>query len=114
MMYLRFKYFLLVVALVCPLPGYSGVVNVVGTITQIKMFPVQGGGAVVLYMDELQPACAEGNPGRVLISTDHPLFNAVLSTALAAKTTKDLVEIGYVDQCSTLSNAWDFQHFLIR
>lgn len=93
----------------------SAVVNTAGKITQIKMFPLAGGvSGVVLYMDELAPACSASNPGRVLIKTDNPLFEAALSVALTAKTTGSKVEIGYIDQCSSITNAWDFQHMLLK
>lgn len=104
-----------VVLAMLPICGNAAVAYATGEVTQIKMFPVVGDvSGVVFYMNELPPACNAENPRRVLIRTDNPLFNAALSVALAAKTTSAQVEIGYIDQCSSISNAWDFQHLLLK
>ena len=80
-----------------------------GQITDVKMFS----SIFVIYMNEVDKACG-GNHKRVAIKTDNPLFSAVVSSALAAKTTGSIVEIGYKDSCTLNSAAWDFQHLWLK
>ena len=93
---------------------YSDVLLVRGKINKVKVFSPTFGtynvddfGFAMLYMDELPVACGS-NERRVGITTDHPLFEAVLSTALTAKATRSDVVLGYIDSCSIKNNAWDF------
>jgi hypothetical protein len=68
-------------------------------------------GLANIYVDspELGPACGvEGAPRRIAISTDHPLYQSVLSMVLTAKTTDKKVEIWHLDTCTLRSSSWDF------
>ncbi|TRY33406.1 hypothetical protein [Aliiglaciecola sp. M165] len=80
-----------------------------GKITDVKMFNT----VFVIYLNEVEPACGK-NHRRVAIESDHPLFSAVVSSALTAKTTGTLVEIGYKDSCLSNGAAWDFQHLWLK
>ncbi len=80
-----------------------------GKVTDVKMF----NSVFVIYVSEVDKAC-DGNHRRVAIKTDNPLFSAVVSSALTAKATGNIVEIGYKDSCTFNSLAWDFQHFWLK
>ena len=58
-------------------------------------------------MDELSGACTSGEK-RIAISTDHPLYDSVLSMALSAKISNSKVKVMHLSTCSSRSNAWDF------
>ena len=65
---------------------------------------------VSIYVSGLEPGCGSTSTstGRVIITTDHPLFNAVYSTLLAAKISGKKVRIDYLDTCTFRGDGWDF------
>lgn len=91
-----------------------------GVVQDIKMFSENPNiynteqlGRVFIYLNELPKACAS-NEKRIAISSNHPLFDSVLSVALVSKTTQTPVEIWYLDSCSQRSNAWDFSIMILK
>ena len=99
-------------------PAFSGTVTVSGAVTDIWMFSgsytsynPNDIGLANIYLDsaDLEPACGvEGAPRRIAISTDHPLYNSVVSLALMAKTTGKKVQIWHLETCTLRSSSWDF------
>ena len=65
-------------------------------------------GLAVIYMTPSLPAACGSGDGRVAIRVAHPLYNSIVSAALAAKATNQTVKITYLNNCSILSSAWDF------
>lgn len=66
-------------------------------------------GVMSLYLVGLPKSCGDSNGlNRVVIGSDHPLFNTVFSLALAAKVSGTPIKINYLDSCETRSGAWDF------
>jgi len=77
-----------------------------------ETYNTQDTGIAAIYMTpssgwELLPGCGTGQR-RILISTDHPLFNSVVSTVLTAKVTGQTVELWHLTKCTIRTNAWDF------
>ena len=66
-----------------------------------------GKGFAAFYIEGLTGSCG-GAEKRVGISTNHPLFNTVFSTMLAAKVSGQPVEIWHFNACTLRNNAWDF------
>lgn len=66
-------------------------------------------GMLSIYIQGLPKACndAEGL-NRVIIESDHPLFDGVLSLALAAKLSDTPITINYLSTCNVRNGAWDF------
>ena len=73
----------------------------------LTSYNVNDTGLFVIYMDSLGGACGT-HEKRVAISSDHPLYQTVVSTALAAKASKAKIELWHLDTCSQRYNAWDF------
>lgn len=68
-----------------------------------------------LYVEGLPNACNQSyGAQRVIISQDHPLFNAALSIAIAAKQANKRVHINYLNTCAVRSGAWDFGYLSMR
>ena len=66
-------------------------------------------GVLSLYIEGMPKSCDQTNGlGRVVIETDHPLFESVFSVALAAKLSDKNVYVHYLNSCNTRSSAWDF------
>jgi hypothetical protein len=80
-----------------------------GTVTSVKMFS----DVVVIYVSSLSSACSTGQ-SRVAIKNYDPIFSAVLSAALTAKTTGAVVQIGYHQECNNNANSWDFESFWLK
>jgi len=74
-----------------------------------------GDGAVAgFYMDPPLPkACGTGD-SRVLIDVEHPLYDSVVSAALAAKMSRTKVKLNYLSTCSIRYNSWDFGHLFLK
>ncbi|TQV74913.1 hypothetical protein FLL45_08100 [Aliikangiella marina] len=68
-----------------------------------------------LYVDGLPKSCNQSSGvRRVIISQDHPLFNAALSIAIAAKQADKRVHINFLNTCAVRSSAWDFGYISMR
>ncbi len=85
-----------------------------GKVTDIRVFSKNYGtysvsdtGMAVVYVEGLAGACGT-NEGRIAITSDHPLYQSVLSIALAAKMSQSDVEVAYIDKCTQRPSAWDF------
>ncbi|KDM89869.1 hypothetical protein [Photobacterium galatheae] len=112
------KYILTAIFSILSLNVYAAnMKSVVGTIDQVQVmgknyetYTTNGEAIAFIHMDELPVSC--NNPGkykRVAITSNHPAFNIVVSTALAAKAANQKVELYYLDECTLWnSNAWDF------
>lgn len=87
----------------------SAVIYKEGKITSVKMF----GDVFVIYIDSIDTACTSTQK-RVAIKNDDPIYSAVISTALTAKTTGATIQIGYHDQCTNNANAWDFESLWLK
>lgn len=108
------KYLLLILMASIVNISYAARLEVTGIVKKIKIFSSNPDiynpndkGLLMIYMDELPVAC-ETPEKRVVITSDHPLFESVLSTALVSKTTQKPIELSYINTCSQKSNAWDF------
>ena len=78
-------------------------------------YDVNDKGVLSLYIEGLPKSCNQSNGlNRVVITSDHALFDAVLSTALAAKLSGKKVHIQYLDTCKTRGHAWDFGFLSLR
>jgi len=64
-------------------------------------------GLALIYMGTLTGACDTGYK-RIAISTDHSLYQSVVSTALTAKTTGATITLWHLSTCNLRSSAWDF------
>jgi len=80
-----------------------------GTVTSVKMFS----DVVTIYVSTLPSACSTGQ-ARVAIQKDNAIFVAVVSTALTAKATGSIVEIGYHQVCNNNSSSWDFESLWLK
>jgi hypothetical protein len=112
--YIVFSIFFFIVGDAC-----GEILKVRGKITDIQMFnsnytvyDPNGRGLVGFYMSELSPACG-GGIRRVVISSDHPLFNSVVSAALTAKAMNKEIALWHLDTCSLRGNSWDFALFQV-
>ncbi|SMF25128.1 hypothetical protein SAMN02745866_01668 [Alteromonadaceae bacterium Bs31] len=66
-------------------------------------------GVLSLHLIGMPKACGkEDGLNRVVITSDHVLFQSVVSVALAAKLSDKNVTINYLDSCNIRSGAWDF------
>ena len=65
-------------------------------------------GITNIYVDSLAGACGS-NEKRVAISTDHALYESVISMALMAKASNLEIEIWHLGTCTIRSNSWDFR-----
>lgn len=86
----------------------------VGVVERIKTFSASPDtynpanmGYAMIYLNGVEGACGT-EENRVAISSDHPLFNTVVSMAMVSKATKTKVSIGHLGVCSLRTNAWDF------
>ena len=92
----------------------ANVIKATGQITKIRTFAknyttynINDVGLTTIYVTSLEGACGS-NQSRVVISTDHPLYQTVISKALMAKASNLTVEIWHLDTCSQRGIAWDF------
>jgi len=65
-------------------------------------------GITNIYVDSLAGACGS-NEKRIVIGTDHPLYQSVVSMALMAKASNLEIEIWHLDTCTVRTNSWDFR-----
>ena len=66
-------------------------------------------GILSLYLVGMPKSCgSDDGLGRVVITSDHPLFQSVISLALTAKISDKNLTVHYLDTCKTRSQAWDF------
>ena len=80
-----------------------------GTYTESNNYGIVG-----IYMDPPLPkGCGTGDI-RVAVSSKHPIYKSVLSTALAAKALGATVQVYYLDTCTVRSNSWDFGFIKIK
>lgn len=91
-----------------------------GVITEIAVFPQSYGsysesakGRIAIYVEGLPKGCGSGQ-ARVVISEEHPLFDAVLSIALVSKTSGQRVRLAYFDECTIRQESWDFAYISLR
>ena len=93
--------------------GYS---HVNGKVTRLELFSdtwttydTSYVGMLGIWVQGVPSACGGGSgSGRIVITSDHPNYDAVLSALLVAKTTDTNVRIYYLDTCNLRSNSWDF------
>ncbi|MCE2027959.1 hypothetical protein [Sessilibacter corallicola] len=114
------RFFLLLVLAISAAPSFAQTTRVTGLISDIWFFSNnfstynQAGDTAlaVFYIDspELLPACGDGPP-RIAISTDHPLYDSVVSAALAAKISQKRVQMWHLPTCNIRENSWDFALF---
>ena len=72
-------------------------------------------GMAFVYLDELPPACGDNDANRrFVISTDHALYNSVVSSALAAKASGQSIRVRYIAECNIWGNAWDFSILYVQ
>lgn len=103
---------------------YAGdIKNVSGKVTKVQLmgthylpYSTAGEAIAFIYMDELPVACDNSNAfRRVAITSSHPAFNMVVSTALAAKSSGASIDLHYLNVCTLWnSNAWDFAIINLR
>ena len=66
-------------------------------------------GVLSLYIEGMPKSCNQNNgQNRVVILTDHPLYQSVYSMALAAKLANKNIFIHYLDTCNVRAGGWDF------
>lgn len=91
--------------------------DAVGTIDKVQLmgknyasYSTAGEAIAFIHMEALPASCDNSNGfKRVAITSDHPAFNVVVSTALAAKASGATVQIHYLAECTLWNtNAWDF------
>jgi hypothetical protein len=105
---------LLILTLFLSVNSYSGSYS--GKVQQIDLHADKWGvynpddkGILSLYLVGMPKSCGEeGGLNRVVITSDHPLFQSVISIALTAKISDKNLTIHYLDSCNTRSRAWDF------
>jgi len=108
---------LLILVLFCSSTIGAEIKNVTGVIDKVQLmgknyssYSTEGEAIVFIHMEALPESC--GNTSgfkRVAITSNHPAFNVVVSTALAAKASGAAVQMFYVEECTLWnSNAWDF------
>src|SRR5690606_24804125 len=75
-----------------------------GKVTEIASFPKvygnysnQAGGLLAIYVEGLPSGCGNGL-GRVVIGVEHPMYESVLSIALYAKASGNIVEVSYFEE----------------
>ena len=101
--------------------SFAGNTNHVGVIKEVIFFAKNWGaysnndGAVAaIYMEPALPrACGTGDY-RVVIDVDHPLYQSVVSAALAAKVSQMPVRLNYLSTCSVRGNSWDFGYLHLK
>ena len=97
----------------------AGIKTVSGTINRVQVMGTNypqnntaGEAIAFIYMDNFPISCGNAaNQKRVAITSSHPAFSAVLSSALAAKATQQTVKIDYYEECTLWNKAWDFAVF---
>ena len=78
-------------------------------------YDVNDVGILSFYVEGLPNSCNQENGlNRVVITTEHPLFNAVLSTVISAKTLDRALYVNYLDSCKVRDRAWDFGYIGVR
>lgn len=86
----------------------TGAVTQVGTALDSWGTPdVNQKGVFTFNVGGLPKACGSGY-GRIVIPTDHPLYNTVVSMVLSAQAQKRSVIANYLNSCTYRSNSWDF------
>lgn len=72
-------------------------------------------GFMSLYIEGMPKSCNQPNGmNRVVITTDHPLYDSALSVAIAAKMADKSVYVHYLETCNLRSGAWDFGYISLR
>jgi hypothetical protein len=113
-----FKNFIVIFMVLFAIKSYSAdVLNHVGVVKQVVAFPhsygsysVNAKGLLAIYVEGQPKGCANGQ-NRVVISTEHPLHDSVLSMALLAKSTGKRVRIAYFNECTIRPESWDLAYF---
>jgi hypothetical protein len=67
-----------------------------------------GKGFMEIYMNELPPVPTSEKYRRVAITTDNPVFSALVQAALSAERAAVNVEMTYLQSNVARSNSWDF------
>ncbi len=109
------KKLIFLLLLIISFEAYSAnVLKATGQISKIRTFAknyttydINDVGLTVIYVDTLTGAC-DSDEKRVAISTDHPLYQSVVSKALMAKASNLEIEVWHLDTCTQRNNAWDF------
>lgn len=66
-------------------------------------------GILSIYIEGMPKSCnQETGLNRVVITSDHALFNVVFSTVLTAKAMDRKLYVNYLNSCKTRDKAWDF------
>lgn len=103
--------------LICGSAFSAPVKLVTGTVNKVQLmgqnytsYTTSGEAIVFIHMDALPLSCENTNGyRRVAITSDHPAFDVVVSTALSAKVSGATVDMFYLEECTLwFSNAWDF------
>jgi hypothetical protein len=73
-------------------------------------YNTSGEAIAFIHMSALPIACENTNSfRRVALTSSHPAFEVVISTALAAKASGNYIELHYLEECTLWNNnAWDF------
>lgn len=100
------------------MPAYAETVKVRGVVSDVMIFAsdyqnynTDDIGLANIYIDspEMTSPCTSGaSSGRIAISTDHPLYDSVVSLAFVSKTTGKRVEVWHTGTCTLRSSSWDF------
>lgn len=96
-----------------------------GKVTQVQFVPLSyvnnstynvtdGYGWGMIWIDNLPDACNTTASNRVAITSDHPLFQSVISAALTAKASNATVRMYYLEECTIKDNAWNFGQMFIK
>lgn len=115
------KYFLCVFLIASSLDVFSETGENFGKISKIQFFTNDWGtyneadsALAVFYMDPALPKACDTGEKRVAIGVNHPLYQSVVSSLLAAKISGTDVKIKYVKACTARSNSWDFGYLLLN
>jgi hypothetical protein len=94
--------------------AYSAAVT--GYVTKINLhsdswstYNVSDKAMMSIYVEGLPPGCNKvGGDSRVVITTDHPLYNSVYSLVLSAKVSGKKIRVEYLSTCTHRADGWDF------
>lgn len=108
--FLAILFFIFSVVSHAEIKSVTGIIDKVQVMgTNYQKYSTEGVAIAFIHMDELPLACKNTTYRRVAITSGHPAFQVVVSTALAAKAAGQSVELFYVDECTLWNNnAWDF------
>lgn len=113
---MKLKYLVLLASIVCAQISFAARIHITGDIDNIQIngqnfdpYSPTGNAVLFIWMDELPIACGNSNGfKRMVITSDHPAYQSVLSIALTAQATQKPVTVSYIDECTQWSSAWDF------